>query len=137
MEGRALKATVHGVTKSRTRLSNFTFTFSGWESSKTAEHCSFDIKVPSPCFERLFLVKGESQIIACTFVSFQSLTTVSDGISPCSCFKIISFVLAPFSLTLLRDSPFVKYYETGQFLKSRGHTRGSGCGWEERRNEAC
>lgn len=33
----------------------------------------FDIKVPSSCFERLFLVKGESQIIACPFDSFQSL----------------------------------------------------------------
>ena len=27
MDGRAWKATVHGVTKSRTRLSDFTFTF--------------------------------------------------------------------------------------------------------------
>ena len=27
MDGRALKATVHGVAKSQTRLSNFTFTF--------------------------------------------------------------------------------------------------------------
>ena len=97
----------------------------------------FDIKIPSSCFERPFLVKGECQIIACPFDSFQSLNQPWSqmGFLPVVVL-IISFVLAPFSLTLLRDSPFVKYYQTSQFLKSRGHARGAGCGWEDALEES-
>ena len=35
MDGGAWKAAVHGVAKSRTRLSNFTFTFSGSHSKES------------------------------------------------------------------------------------------------------
>lgn len=102
----------------------------GWESSKTMLHTlPSDINVPSPCFESktisFFLRLSPKSVLVLSFPSTPLNIPLSQIVSFPVVALIISFVLVPFLLTSLRDNPFVKYYETVQFLKQqRAHQSG-------------